>query len=163
VFQPVVHQIGGGDSFPETRRTPMTVPNTPNVVEGKGPRQRRTTPLPSHLGDGGSILCARVCVYGIYVGYIGEGSMVAGQLGVFAPEGRFPSRSWKTGGGLPWCMAETSEAGTCQVFVPRSSARVTQVVAQARDSVPDSGFGQASDRALRHGEEDGPDRGTPPV
>jgi hypothetical protein len=93
----------------------MTVPNTPNAIEGKGPRQRPTvadSPLPSHLGDGGSILCARVCVYGIYAGYIGEESMVAGQLGVFALEGRFPSRSWKTGGDLPWCAAETSEVGT---------------------------------------------------
>jgi hypothetical protein len=144
----------------------MTVPNTPNAIEGKGPRQRPTvadSPLPSHLGDGGSILCARVCVYGIYAGYIGEESMVAGQLGVFALEGRFPSRSWKTGGDLPWCAAETSEAGTRQVFVPRSSAQVTEVVARARDKVPDSRFGQASVRALRHGEKDAPDRGTPPI
>jgi hypothetical protein len=41
-------------------------------------------------------------------------------------------------------------------------ARVTAGVAQARDPVPDSGFGQASVRALRHGGEDTPDRGTPP-
>ena len=51
-----------------------------------------------------------------------HGEMAAGQLGVFAPEGRFPDRSWKTGGGLPWCAAETSEAGTRQAFVPQSSA-----------------------------------------
>jgi hypothetical protein len=59
VFQPVVHQIGGGDSFPETRRTPMTVPNTPNVVEGKGPRQRRTAPCHPI-----SAMAARFCVQG---------------------------------------------------------------------------------------------------
>jgi hypothetical protein len=88
--------------------------------------------------------------------------MAAGQLGVFAPKGRFPDRSWKTGGGLPWCAAETSEAGTRQAFVPQSSAG-------HRSRCASEGLGRrfgiwlGSRPSFAACEEDAPDHGTPPV
>lgn len=39
-------------------------------------------PSSSLLGDGGLILSAKACVYGIYEGYIGAGWMAASQIGV---------------------------------------------------------------------------------